>query len=384
MNFSSGAQASRFLKSWTRWAFIAAAAIPLFAACSAKTKAAPPTPIVPVSAAYAVTKTIPVQLDAIGSGEAYNSVQVKSMVSGQIVKVYYRDGQFVKKGQMLFEIDRRPYEAALAQARADLSRDEALAQNAKRDARRYEFLVKKDYIPREQYDQMRTNAAAQAATVQADKAMIENIRVQLDYCMIRSPIDGRTGSTQIQIGNVVKANDVPMVTIAQVTPIYVSFSVPEQYLTDIKRYSSKGKLKVQAAIPGLGKNKSQTETGELSFINNQVDANTGTILLKATFRNRGHILWPGQFVNVTLTLTTKPGATLVPSEAVQTGLQGQYVYTIKPGMTVALALVETDGTYNGFTIIKKGIQAGARVVTDGQLRLVPGRKVSIKPPVTSR
>ncbi|MDA8171491.1 MAG: efflux RND transporter periplasmic adaptor subunit [Nitrospiraceae bacterium] len=359
-------------------ALILSAAV-LLAACQPKPKAAPPGPAAPVLAAYAAAKTIPVQIDAIGSAEAYNSVQVKSMVNGQIVKIYYRDGQFVRKGQLLFEIDRRPYEAALKQAMANLSRDQALAENAKRDAERYAFLVRKDYVPREQYDQLRANAAAQAAVVLADKAAIENIQVQLDYCMIRSPIDGRTGSTQIQIGNVVKANDVPMLVIEQVNPIYVSFSVPERYLADIKKYSAGDRLGVEASVPGQGKG--APETGWLSFINNQVDTNTGTILLKATFKNQNRSLWPGQFVNVALTLTTLPGAVLVPSEAVQTGQQGQYVYIIRPDMTVSLRPVVTDGVHERFTIIKNGVAAGERVVTDGQLRLVPGRKVSIKSPV---
>ncbi len=352
----------------------------LLAACNSKPQAAPPPPVAPVQAAYASVKTIPVQIAAIGSVEAYNNVQVKSMVSGQIVRIYYRDGQYVRKGQMLFEIDRRPYEAALKQAMANLSRDLALAKNATRDAERYAFLVRKDYVPREQYDQLKTNAAAQDAVVQADKAALENLQVQLDYCMIRSPIDGRTGSTQIQIGNVVKANDAPMLVIEQVNPIYVSFSVPEQYLDEIKKYDAKGRLGVVASIPGQGGNNT-TEAGQLSFINNQVDTNTGTIMMKATFKNLDHALWPGQFVNVALTLTETPGAVLVPSEAVQTGPQGQYVYVIRPDMTVMLRPVVNGGTYKGYTIIKEGIAAGERVVTDGQLRLVPGRKVSIKNPV---
>ncbi|MDA8388561.1 MAG: efflux RND transporter periplasmic adaptor subunit [Nitrospiraceae bacterium] len=358
-------------------AALAAAACLLFAACAPKPGPAAPRPAVPVSAAYAVTRSVPVRIRAIGQVEAYNSVQIKSMVNGQIVAIHYRDGQFVRKGQLLFEIDRRPYEAALEQARANLARDIVLAENAKKDAARYAILVKKQYVPREQYDQKEADAAAAEAVVRADRAAIENIEVEIDYCMIRSPIDGRTGSTQIQIGNVVKANDVPMLVIEQINPVYVSFSVPERYLPEIKKYSAKGPLRAEARVPG----QKMPETGKLSFINNQVDASTGTILLKATFRNRDRVLWPGQFANVTLTLRTMTGAVLVPSQAIQTGPDGQYVYTIKPDMTAALRPVTPDGTYGGFTIVKKGIASGERVVTDGQLRLVPGGRVSVKPPV---
>lgn len=349
------------------------------AACHAKPDRLPQRPPVPVSAAYSELRTIPVQITAIGTGEAYSTVSVKSMVSGQIMKVFYKDGQYVRKGQLLFEIDRRPYEAALLQARANMARDKAIYQNDKRDAKRYELLVKKDYVPREQYDQIRSNAVAQGAVVDADKAAIQNIMVQLDYCMIRSPIDGRTGSTQIQLGNVVKANDVPMLTIARVNPIYVDFSVPERYLPEIKKYNRAGGLKVAAAIPGLPAN--APEMGRLTFINNQVDAATGTILLKGTFPNAKRLLWPGQFANVTVELTTAPNSVIVPSQAVQNGQEGQYVFVIKPDMSVDMRPVRTGVTYDGFTVIEKGISQREHVVTDGQMRLVPGAKVSIKPPI---
>ena len=350
------------------------------AACQAKKPGKPVyRPSVPVSAAYSETRTIPVQITAIGTGEAYSTVAVKSMVSGQIVKIFYKDGQYVRKGQLLFEIDRRPYQAALLQARANMDRDRDIYENDQRDAKRYEFLVKKDYVPREQYDQLRSNAEAQGAVVAADKAAMQNIEIQLDYCMIRSPIGGRTGSTQIQIGNVVKANDVPMLTIAKVNPIYVDFSVPERYLADIKKYNGPGGLKVTALIPGLPAN--APEVGRLTFINNQVDTATGTILLKGTFRNTRRLLWPGQFANVTLYLTTMPNAVLVPSQAVQTGQDEQYVFVIKPDMSVGMRPVKTGVTYDGHTVIEKGISAGERVVTDGQMRLVPGTKVVIKPSV---
>ena len=367
------------LKKLMKTAALSALAAVALAACQAKAKQIQPKPSVPVAAAYSETRTVPVQVTAIGAGEAYSTVQVKSMVNGQIMKIHYRDGQFVKRGQLLFEIDRRTYLAALQQAQANMARDVALYENSKRDASRYEFLVKKDYVPKEQYDQLRTNAAAQGAVVEADKAAIKNIRIQLDYCMIRSPIDGVTGSTQIQLGNVVKANDVPMLTIAQVNPIYVTFSVPERYLPEIKKYDAAGGLKVFATVPGTGS--SSPEEGRLTFINNQVDPATGTILLKGTFKNAKRLLWPGQFANVVLQLTTSPDAVLVPTQAVQNGQEGQYVFVIKPDMTVDMRPVQTGAAYQGYTVIEKGIKAGERVATDGQMRLVPGAKVTIKPAV---
>lgn len=275
---------------------------------------------VPVTTGSAVQKSIPIQARAIGTVEAYSTVSVKTMVGGQIMKVGFSEGQDVRKGDLLFEIDPAPYQAALKIAEAARARDIALKDNAEKEVRRYASLVEKNLVPRQQYDQFASSAAALEATVQAGTAAVENARVQLAYCFIRSPIDGRTGSLLVQQGNVVKANDATLVTINQVIPIRVSFSIPEQYLADVRKYKAAGTLKVEAA-PQDGK--SDSVPGTLSFIGNAVDQATGTIQLKGTFPNADRRLWPGQFANVVLTLTVRSGAVVAPSEAIQTGQQGQ-------------------------------------------------------------
>ena len=323
----------------------------------------------------AVQKNIPIQARAIGTVEAYSTVSVKTMIGGQILKVGFSEGQDVRKGDLLFEIDSGPYVAALKMAEAARARDIALKDNAEKEVRRYASLVEKNLVPRQQYDQFASSAAALEATVQADAAAIENARVQLAYCFIRSPIDGRTGSLLVQSGNVVKANDATLVTINQVVPIRVSFSIPEQYLADVRKYKAAGTLKVEAA-PQDGK--ADPVPGTLSFIGNAVDPATGTIQLKGTFPNADRRLWPGQFANVVLTLAVRSGAVIVPSQAIQTGQQGQYVFVVRPDLTVEARPVTAGEAFEGETVIVKGILAGEKVVTDGQLRLVPGAKVEAK------
>jgi multidrug efflux system membrane fusion protein len=330
---------------------------------------------VPVTLGTAVRKDVPVQVRAIGTVEAYSTVSVKTMVSGQILKVHFVEGQDVRKGDLIFEIDPAPYDAALKLAQATLAKDTALKENAEREVSRYATLIEKDLVPRQQYDQIVSSAAALEATVKADAAAIENARVQLAYCSIRSPIDGRTGSVLVQGGNVVKANDAALVTINQITPIRVSFSVPEQHLSAVRKYHAAHALRVEA-VPQDGT--AEPSSGALSFIGNAVDPATGTIQLKGTFANADRRLWPGQFVNVVLTLTRKSGAVVVPAQAVQTGQQGQYVYVAGPDLTVEARPVATGETFDGGTIIEKGVQAGEKVVTDGQLRLVPGARVEVK------
>ena len=343
-------------------------------ACS-KAKQAPPR-IVPVVAETADQKNIPLQVKAIGNVEAYNTVTIKSQVNGEISEVHFRDGQDVQQGKLLFRIDPRPFESTLRQAESALARDRAQAKNAQEESKRYAALAGKGFVSAQEYDRARTNADALDAVVKADEAAVENARLQLEYTSIKAPIDGQTGAITIQKGNVVKANDLSLVTINQIAPIYVTFSVPEQELANIKRYQASGELHVDAILP---QSTARPVAGRLTFIDNRVNTQTGTILLKATFPNQNHALWPGQFVDVVLTLTTEPNRVVVPTEAVQTGQQGQYVYVIKEDMTAELRIVTAGRPFDGKTIIEKGVATGEKVVTDGQLRLVPGAKVEIKP-----
>jgi multidrug efflux system membrane fusion protein len=301
---------------------------------------------------------------------------VKSQIGGTLIRVHFREGQDVNKGALLFTIDPRPYEAALKQAEANLAKDKAQLENARKEVQRYAELVKKGYVAQEQYDQISTNAASLDAIVNANIAAVENARLQLKYCYIYSPLTGRTGDLAANEGNLIKANaDTAMVVINQVQPIYVTFSVPEQNLSDIKKYMSAGKLTVEAF---LSKEDESPEQGVLTFVDNAVDTATGTIKLKATFANKGRKLWPGQFVNTVLTLTSQPDAIVVPSQSIQSGQKGQYVYVIKSDLTVEDRSVAVGRALDGETVIEKGLQADEKVVTDGQLRLLPGAKVEIK------
>jgi len=336
--------------------------------------AAPGTPVVPVLAATVEEKDVPVQVQAIGSVESYSTVAVKTQITGELTGVFFREGQEVKKGELIFTLDKRPFEAVLKQALSTLAKDQAQAEMARVQARRYAVLMKDGVVAKEQYDQMQSSADALDAAVEADQAAVENARVQLIYCSIDSPINGRVGSLLIHQGNMIKANDVPLVNINQIQPIRVAFTVPEQYLAEIKRFAANGKLPVQVSIP----NDSKPATGKLSFIDNTVDPTTGTIKLKGEFANTDRRLWPGQFVDVVLTLHTQPNAIVVPSQAVNTGQQGQYVFVIKPDMTVETRPVAVNRTTKGQSVIDKGLGPGERVVTDGQLRLVPGSRVQIK------
>jgi len=346
-----------------------------FSACGEKEQP-PKRPPVPVTSAAVIQKTVPVQLNAIGNVEAYSTVSVKSQIGGILNHVHFKEGQDVRKGDILFTIDPRPYEAALKQAEANLAKDTAQLENARKEVRRYAELVKKGYVAQEQYDQISTNAASFEAIVNANMAVVENARLQLKYCYIYSPITGRTGNLIADEGNLIKANaDTAMVVINQVQPIYVTFSVPEQYLPEIKRYMAEGKLKVEAF---LSKEDVNPEQGVLTFIDNAVDLATGTIEIKGTFANKGKRLWPGQFVSAVLTLTSQPDAIIVPSQSIQTGRKGQYVFVIKNDLTVEDRPVIVGRTLNSETVIDKGLQSGERVVTDGQLRLVPGAKVEVK------
>ncbi len=409
------------------------------AACTenrAESKQAQRRPPVPVAVARVEQKPMPLQIQAIGTVEAYSVVSVRAQVGGELMRVHIKEGQDVRKGDLLFTIDPRTAEAALAQAqanlakdrtqvqqaratlerdiarvaqaRAALARDVAQAKNAEVQATRYRDLLKKDLISKEQHDQYQTSAQALAATVQADEAdvrsaeetvradqaairsteevvradeaAVDNVKVLLGYTTIRSPLDGRTGTLGLHEGNIVRAtgtNDSTLLVINQIQPIYVSFTVPQQQLPTIKRYMAEGTLQVQVLPSGDPK----PVRGTVTFVDNTVDTTTGTIRLKATFANEEKRLWPGQFVNVTLTLTTEADAIVVPSQAVQTGQQGQaYVFVVKPDSTVDNRRVTVERTQGGETVVSKGLTAGEQVVTDGQPRLTPGAKVEVRTP----
>jgi multidrug efflux system membrane fusion protein len=342
------------------------------------TKAAPgPPPPVPVLAASVEQKDVPLQVHAIGAVEAYSTVSVKTQITGELTGVFFKEGDDVTKGQLIFTLDKRPLEADVRRAEGALARDEAQAQNALNDQKRYESLVKAGVVSTQEYDRIVSNAAALEAAVRADKGALENARVQLMYASIYSPINGRTGNLLVHQGNMIKANDVPsLVNINQVEPIYVTFTVPQQYLADVKQYSRSGALQVQTVIPG---DTHGPINGKLSFIDNTVDSSTGTIKLKAVFANSDRRLWPGQFVDAYLTLKTQSNALVIPSQAIQNGQQGQFVYVIKDDSTVEPRLITTsDAQQPGQVIVQKGLSAGERIVTDGQLRLVPGSKVQVK------
>jgi membrane fusion protein, multidrug efflux system len=414
------------------------AVLALLAGCSdsgrAQTKSGPP-PAVPVGVAAVEQKVVPVQVLAVGNVQAYTTVGVKSQVAGQIVTVHFKEGDEVKRGDLLFTIDQRPLEAAvrqaeanvakdraqlqqteaargqrqaeITQAQANLDRDLAQLENARVQEKRYGELVRKELIAREQYDQIKTAMMALEATVQADRAAVENARasvraaeamienaravitadeamvetarIQLGYTTIRAPMEGRTGNLLVQAGNVVKSTeDNPLVVIAQIRPVYVSFGVPERELDAIKTYRERGTLKVEAVLDG-GK---RTAVGAVTFMNNTVDPSTGTIQLKATFPNGDHALWPGQFVDVALTLTSE-NAVVVPSQAVLNGQKGTYVFVVKPDSTAEARVVKVGRRMAREVTVETGLAAGERVVTDGQLRIVPGARVDAKPQKTS-
>jgi multidrug efflux system membrane fusion protein len=332
-------------------------------------------PAIPVVVATVSEQSVPLKVQAIGNVEVQATVAVKSRIDGQIVKVGFSDGQDVVKGQMLFEIDARPLQAQLLQAQAALARDKAQLDRARAQEERYKDLLQKGFVSQDAYAQFRTNVDTAAATVRADEAAVENARLQTEYTVIRSPIDGRAGKILIQQGNLVKANDtVSLVVINQISPIYVSFAVPEQYLGIIRKYMAAGKLAVEALPAGAADG---AASGSLAFIDNTVDATTGTVRLRATFPNQDKSLWPGQFVTASVTLNEQQNAIVVPSQAVQTGPKGQYVYVVTAGAAQMreIAVERVDGAQS---VIAKGLAAGEQVVTTGQSRLVPGIKVSIK------
>ncbi|MCL5278484.1 MAG: efflux RND transporter periplasmic adaptor subunit [Planctomycetes bacterium] len=330
----------------------------------------------------AVQKTVPVQIQAVGRVLPYAVVSVKARVDGLVTAAHFKDGRYVKAGQLLFSLDPTPYEAQLKQAQANRAKDQAQLENARKQVERNAAVVGKGYVSKEQYDQAVASAAALAATVKADEAAIETAQLNVQYCSIVSPITGRAGAVQVDVGNLVKANDPAsvLVVINQVQPIYVSFYVPENTLPDIRRYMAAGPLAAAAIVPG---HENAPVRGKLSFLDNTINTSSGTIQLRARFANENLWLWPGQFANVTLTLTSLPNAVVVPSQAIQTGQKGPYVFIVKPDLTAEYRPVTTGQTVGNESVIEKGVQPGENVVTDGQLRLTDGAHVRIAPPVTT-
>ena len=359
----------------------------MFSGCGSEKKADPAKARrdrpVPVTVSPVLEKTIPVQIKAIGNVEAYATVSIKSRVGGELRQISFRGGQDVNKGDLLFTIDPDPYEVTLKQTQANLAKSMALLKKAEEDRARYADLVQKEYISQEQYDQSRTNVDALKAQIKADQAAVDNARLQVSYCYIRAPLSGRTGDLLADKGNMIKAQDdnKSLVVINQIQPIYISFAIPEQNLGEVKKYAAAGQLKLKAMVPKDGE---YPEEGTLSFMDNTVDKATGTIKLKGTFLNKARHLWPGQFVNVVLDLTAQSNALVVPSQALQTGLEGQYVFIVRPNLTAETRPVVIGRPFNGQTVIEKGLQAGERVVTDGQFQLISGTKVQIKNELESK
>jgi len=333
-------------------------------------------PAVPVTAADAQRKSVPLDVTAIGTVIAASTVAVRAQITGELTSVNFKEGDEVQQGQILFTLDKRPFEAALAQAEAQLQKDKAQAANARAQAARYQDLAQRGIATREQVDQTTTQAAALEATVAADEANIQSAKVQLDYATIEAPISGRTGLLQVHKGNLVRANDTaPIVSINRITPVYVTFAVPESMLPQFKKFMALRTIRVEARAPN---DPGPPSVGKIDFIDIAVDATTGTIKVKGTFPNEDRRLTPGQFVNVNVTLTTDPNVTVVPTVAVQSGQQGTYVYVIKQDKTVEMRPVTVARTHGDDSIIATGVQPGESIVTDGQLRLIPGSRVSIK------
>ena len=344
-------------------------------ACSDKKKEQPKgRPPALVVTAVSSRQNVPVQLKAIGAMEASESVEVRTQISGELTRVAFREGEDVQKGALLFQLDSRPYQAALRKAEANLTRNRVLLANARRDYERYAQLAREGIITQEQAEGYRTRADSFAADVEADKAAVDSAREQLGYCTIKAPISGRLGVLAVHRGNVVKDNDTVLVTINKLTPINAVFTIPEKDFPEVKKHMAAGTIAIEAEVPGES---GIREKGVISFIDNTVDPATGTIRLKASFENPRKQLWPGQFVNLSMILAVRENAVVVPTQAVQTGQQGQFVFVVKPDATAELRPVVIGPVHQRVTLIEKGLQPGEQVVVDGQMRVIPGGKVQI-------
>lgn len=328
---------------------------------------------VPVVAGTAVARDVPVYADGLGTVQAYNSVTVRSRVDGQIMQVFFTEGQMVKEGDPLFQIDPRTYQAAVDQAVATQQKDEAQLVSAKADLQRFSKLLTGGYQTQQAYDAQKALVGQIEASIKADAAAIDTARLSLGYADIRAPLSGRTGARLVDAGNLIHASDgTALVSITQLKPIFVDFTIPQSHLVEIRRNQEKAPLAVEA----LDANATEVlDTGKLTLIDNQVDTTTGTIHLKASFDNAHAQLWPGQFVNARLILSMRKGAVTVPATTVQQGPDGYYAYVIKPDQTVERRTLELDGFQQGQAIVTAGLAAGEKIVVDGQFRLSPGAKV---------
>ena len=424
---------------WKQWSILLFLLTGL-SACAASAARSPrhqENQAIPVVSTRVTRQMVPSLIQTTGTVQPYSTIALKSQIDGQLIGVYFREGQMVRRGERLFRMDSRPLQAALDQAiakqakaiaqvrqaqaqlaqaqaqvnqaQATVARDQAQVKNANVEAQRYAELVNQGAVTQEQAEQYRTNAAAQQATVIADQsnvgnaiaavesakanvqnaqaavnaaeAQVETARVQLSYASIDAPIDGQLGKLNVNQGNLVKANDTnPLATLNQVNPIYVEFSIPQGQLPDLKKYQAQHPLQVTAKSP---QDSGKPLRGELVFVDNGVDNTTGTIKLRASFTNADGRLTPGQFVNVVLTLSEVPNAIVVPASAVQAGQTGSFVYVIKPDQTVEVRKITTGQTVANRTVIQRGLQVGDRVVTDGQFNLAPGATVREKDSFTS-
>lgn len=340
--------------------------------------AATPTerpPAVPVTVASVIRRDVPLKVRAIGNVEAYATVSIRSQIDGQLADVHFKEGGQVAKGDLLFTIDPRPFESALRAAEANLARDEAQRSNAEVEAKRLAHLLDQGFVSADESDQAQTRAAALRGTVKADEAAVENAKLQLQYCYVRSPIDGRLGQLLVNVGNIAKNNDTVLAVVNQIRPVYVGFSVPEKELIAIRSRSAADALPVEATLPGRD---GRSVTGSLTFIDNAVDMKTGTILLKGLFPNEDESLWPGLFVDVALVLGIDRQVVVAPARAIQTGQEGQYAFVVKSDRTVEARNVVVGRSEGEEVLITSGLEAGEQVVTDGQLRLAPGLEVQIR------
>jgi multidrug efflux system membrane fusion protein len=355
---------------------LALGALSVLAACGGGQKKAGPPPGLPVVVDTVTREDVPVEWSGVGTVEAIQSVAVRAQVSAALVGVHFKEGQDVKKGDLLFTLDERPFEAALRASEAQLQRDRALLASAQADAKRYRELVSKEYVTRSDADTKQAQAEALAATVAADEAGVASARVNLQYCRIVAPLAGRTGSLLVKQGNVVKANDEPLVSIQQMEPIRAGFVLPQSLLGELRARAAASTLTAAAKAP---EDPGPAHDGALTFIDNAVDASTGTIAAKAEFANRDRALWPGQFVNVRLVLDTDRDAVVAPSQAVQSGQSGDYVFLLKDDQTVEMRPVTVRRAAGDKTLIDKGLAPGDKVVVEGQLRLQPGAHVEVQP-----